>query len=159
MFSEADFVTLRLPAMPETERLVDASKLALMKPTAYLVNTARGNLLAEDVVYEALRSGQIAGAGIDAWTIEPMLDPRWNTLENVVIAPHCGGQHPRRVDRERGWQSTSCQGPTRRAARAAPQPRGKGRPTTISAVRGASSARLTSSSALAHDCTTLEISR
>jgi len=76
--------------MPETERLVNASKLALMKPTAYLVNTARGNLLDEDAVYEALRSGQIAGAGIDAWTIEPMLDPRWSTLENVVLTPHCG---------------------------------------------------------------------
>lgn len=90
VFSEADFLTLHLPAMPETERLVDASKLALMKSTAFLVNTARGNLLDEDAVYEALRAGQIAGAGIDAWTVEPMLDERWFALENVVLTPHCG---------------------------------------------------------------------
>ena len=90
VFSESDFVTLHLPAMPETERLVDASKLALMKPTAFLVNTARGDVLDEDAVYDALRSGQIAGAGLDAWTTEPMLDPRWSALENVVLTPHCG---------------------------------------------------------------------
>jgi len=90
VFSEADFLTLHLPAMPETERLVDASKLELMKATAFLVNTARGNLLDEDAVYEALRAGQIAGAGIDAWTVEPMLDERWFALENVVLTPHCG---------------------------------------------------------------------
>jgi phosphoglycerate dehydrogenase-like enzyme len=90
VFSEADFLTLHLPAMPETERLVDASKLELMKETAFLVNTARGNLLDEDAVYEALRAGQIAGAGIDAWTVEPMLDERWFALENVVLTPHCG---------------------------------------------------------------------
>jgi len=90
VFSESDFVTLHLPAMPETEGLVDASKLALMKPTAFLVNTARGDVLDEDAVYDALRSGQIAGAGLDAWTTEPMLDPRWSALENVVLTPHCG---------------------------------------------------------------------
>ncbi len=90
VFSEADFLTLHLPAMPETERLVDASKLELMKATAFLVNTARGNLFDEDAVYEALRAGQIAGAGIDAWTAEPMLDERWFALENVVLTPHCG---------------------------------------------------------------------
>ena len=90
VFSESDFVTLHLPAMPETEGLVDASKLALMKPTAFLVNTARGDVLDEDAAYDALRSGQIAGAGLDAWTTEPMLDPRWSALENVVLTPHCG---------------------------------------------------------------------
>jgi len=90
VFSEADFVTLHLPAMPETERLVDSSKLALMKPTAFLINTARGDVLDEDAVYEAVSAGQIAGAGIDAWTTEPMEDPRWSALENVVLTPHCG---------------------------------------------------------------------
>ncbi|MGI8902286.1 MAG: phosphoglycerate dehydrogenase [Solirubrobacteraceae bacterium] len=90
VLSEADFVTLHLPAMPETERLIDASKLALMKPTAFLINTARGNLLDEDAVHKAVLAGQIAGAGIDAWTHEPMNDPRWGELDNVVITPHCG---------------------------------------------------------------------
>lgn len=90
VFSQSDFITLHLPSMPETERIVDATKLALMKPTAYLINTARGNLVDEDALYEAVRTGQIAGAGIDAWTTEPMLDARWAELENVVLTPHSG---------------------------------------------------------------------
>jgi D-3-phosphoglycerate dehydrogenase / 2-oxoglutarate reductase len=88
VFAQSDFVTLHLPAMPETERIVDATKLALMKPTAFLINTGRGNLVDEDAVYAAVKSGQIAGAGIDAWTTEPMTDPRWAELDNVVLTPH-----------------------------------------------------------------------
>ncbi|HVE96255.1 MAG TPA: phosphoglycerate dehydrogenase [Pseudonocardiaceae bacterium] len=88
VFAQSDFVTLHLPAMPETERIVDAAKLALMKPTAFLINTGRGNLVDEDAVYAAVKSGQIAGAGIDAWTNEPMTDPRWAELDNVVLTPH-----------------------------------------------------------------------
>ncbi len=90
VFGQSDFITLHLPSEPETEKTVDASKLALMKPTAYLINTARGNLIDEDAVYSAVQSGQIAGAGIDAWTTEPMEDPRWAELENVVLTPHSG---------------------------------------------------------------------
>jgi phosphoglycerate dehydrogenase-like enzyme len=88
VLAQSDFVTLHLPSMPETERIIDADKLALMKPTAYLVNTARGKLVDEDAVYEALKSDQIAGAGLDAWTDEPMTDPRWAELDNVVLTPH-----------------------------------------------------------------------
>ncbi len=88
VLAQSDFVTLHLPSMPETERIIDAGKLALMKPTAYLINTARGNLVDEDAVYEALKSGRIAGAGLDAWTDEPMTDPRWAELDNVVLTPH-----------------------------------------------------------------------
>ncbi|PZS35996.1 MAG: hypothetical protein DLM61_01060, partial [Pseudonocardiales bacterium] len=84
------FITLHLPSMPETEKIVDASKLELMKPTAFLINTARGDLVDEDALYTAVESGQIAGAGIDAWTTEPMTDPRWAELENVVLTPHSG---------------------------------------------------------------------
>ncbi len=90
VFRDSDFVTLHLPAMPETERVVNASLLGLMKPTAFLVNTARGSLVDEDALYEALRSGRIGGAGIDAWTTEPLLDARWAELDNVVITPHSG---------------------------------------------------------------------
>jgi D-3-phosphoglycerate dehydrogenase / 2-oxoglutarate reductase len=85
---QSDFVTLHLPAMPETERIINAAKLALMKPTAFLINTGRGNLVDEDAVYAAVKSGEIAGAGIDAWTAEPMTDPRWAELDNVVLTPH-----------------------------------------------------------------------
>ena len=60
-----------------------------MKPTAYIINTARGKLLDEDAVYEAVTNGTIAGAGIDAWTVEPLDQAeRWAALDNVVITPH-----------------------------------------------------------------------
>jgi phosphoglycerate dehydrogenase-like enzyme len=85
---QSDFVTLHLPAMPETERIIDAAKLTLMQPTAFLINTGRGNLIDEDALYAAVKSGEIAGAGIDTWTSEPMTDPRWAELDNVVLTPH-----------------------------------------------------------------------
>ncbi len=90
VLAQSDFVTLHLPSMPETERVIDASKLALMKSTAFIINTARGNLVDEDALHTAVKSGQIAGAGIDAWTTEPMVDARWTELENVVLTPHSG---------------------------------------------------------------------
>jgi len=91
VFRLSDFVTLHLPAMPETTKLVNAEKLALMKPSAYLINTARGKLVDEDAVYEAVTHGTIAGAGLDAWTVEPMGQAaiaRWAALDNVVLTPH-----------------------------------------------------------------------
>lgn len=88
VLSRSDFVSLHLPSMPETEGIIGASKFALMKPGAFLVNTARGRVVDEDALYEALRSGQIGGAGIDAWATEPMTDPRWAELDNLVMTPH-----------------------------------------------------------------------
>jgi D-3-phosphoglycerate dehydrogenase / 2-oxoglutarate reductase len=88
VFRRADFVTLHLPATAATTKIVDASKLALMKTSAYLINTARGKLVDEDALYAAVRSRRIAGAGIDAWTVEPLDTDRWNSLENVVVTPH-----------------------------------------------------------------------
>lgn len=88
VLSRSDFVSLHLPSMPETEGIIGASKFALMKPSAFLVNTARGKVVDEDALYEALRSGQIGGAGIDAWATEPMTDPRWAELDNLVMTPH-----------------------------------------------------------------------
>jgi len=90
VFERSDYLTLHLPSMPETEKIVDASLLAQMKPTAYLINTARGDLVDEDALYAAVQSQQIAGAGIDAWTTEPMDDPRWAELDNVILTPHSG---------------------------------------------------------------------
>jgi phosphoglycerate dehydrogenase-like enzyme len=89
LLGQSDFVSLHLPAMPSTHKIVNAEKLALMKPTAFLVNTARGKLLDEDAVYEAVTSGKIAGAGIDAWTVEPLDQvARWAALDNVILTPH-----------------------------------------------------------------------
>jgi D-3-phosphoglycerate dehydrogenase len=92
VFAQSDFVTLHRPAMPETERIVNAAKLALMKPTAFLINADRGNLVDEDALHAAVRSGQIAGGGIDAWTTEPMTDQRWAELDNVVLTPHSAAE-------------------------------------------------------------------
>ena len=88
VFRQADFVTLHLPAMAETTKIVNAQKLGLMKSTAYLVNTARGKLVDEDALYAAVRSGRIAGAGLDAWTVEPLDTDRWYALDSVVVTPH-----------------------------------------------------------------------
>lgn len=84
----SDFLTLHLPASPQTERIIDAARLALMRPSAFLINTARGDLVDEGALYAAVRSGAIAGAGIDAWSTEPLTDPRWAQLDNVVLTPH-----------------------------------------------------------------------
>ena len=98
VFAEADFVTLHLPASAETHGLVDARLLALMKPTAYFVNCARGPLVDEDALYEALAEGRIASAGLDVRVKEPPQDTRLNALDNVVMTPHTGAATPKARD-------------------------------------------------------------
>lgn len=86
---EADFVALCLALTPETARIIDAAALAAMRPTAYLVNVARGGLVDEDALVAALRAGRLAGAGLDATAVEPLPveSPLWE-LPNVIITPH-----------------------------------------------------------------------
>jgi D-3-phosphoglycerate dehydrogenase len=91
VFRQADFVTLHLPASAETENTVNARTLSLMKPTAYLVNAARGPLVDEDALYQALVDKRIAGAALDVRVVEPSTDGRFNGLDNVVLAPHAAG--------------------------------------------------------------------
>ncbi|MDQ3810994.1 MAG: phosphoglycerate dehydrogenase [Chloroflexota bacterium] len=98
VFAESDFVTLHLPASAETARMVDARLLGLMKPTAYLINTARGALVDEDALYAALQQRTIAGAALDVRESEPPRDPRFNELDNVVLSPHAAGSTPRAVN-------------------------------------------------------------
>ncbi|OYU35846.1 D-glycerate dehydrogenase [Novosphingobium sp. PASSN1] len=87
---EADIVTLHCPATPETRFLMDARRIALMKPEAYLVNTARGDVVDEDALIEALQEGRIGGAGLDVFAHEPKIDPRLLALGNVSLLPHMG---------------------------------------------------------------------
>ncbi|MDI3281633.1 MAG: D-glycerate dehydrogenase [Bacillota bacterium] len=90
LLREADFVSLHVPLTPETRYLIGARELALMKPTAYLINTARGPVVDEAALVEALRARRIAGAGLDVFEHEPALTPGLADLENVVLAPHIG---------------------------------------------------------------------
>lgn len=87
---EADFVSLHCPATPETRHLMDARRLALMKPTAFLINTARGDVVDEAALIAALQARTIAGAALDVYEREPLVSPELLTMENVVLLPHLG---------------------------------------------------------------------
>ena len=90
LVAEADIVTLHCPASPETHHLIDARRIALMKPDAYLVNTARGDLVDEEALIAALEADRIGGAGLDVYAREPHVDPRLLALTNVSLLPHLG---------------------------------------------------------------------
>lgn len=90
LLREADVVTLHVPMRPENRHLIDAAALGRMKPTAVLVNTARGPVVDEMALVEALRARRIAAAGLDVYEREPALAPGLTELENVVLAPHLG---------------------------------------------------------------------
>lgn len=92
IFQESDYVSLHTPITPITGDMVNKEHLAMMKPTAFLINTARGGCVVEEDLYEACKNGVIAGAGLDAIRQEPV-DPNnpLLTLENVIIYPHIGG--------------------------------------------------------------------
>ena len=86
----ADIVSIHLPATVETHHLIDAAAFEAMKPTAVLVNTARGVIVDEAALVAALRTGRIAGAALDVFEFEPAVSPELLELENVVLAPHLG---------------------------------------------------------------------
>lgn len=88
----ADFLIVLTPYSPETDNLIDARVLAAMKPSAFLINLARGGLCDEDALLEALRAKRIAGAGLDVFRTEPLPpeSPFWD-MDNVLITAHCSG--------------------------------------------------------------------
>lgn len=90
LFTEADIVTLHAPAGTGTHHIVNADRLRTMKPDAYLINTARGDLIDEEALIAALHAGEIAGAGLDVFAREPQVDPRLIALPNVITLPHLG---------------------------------------------------------------------
>jgi len=91
LFRRSDYLTVHAPGDDGNRRLVNAARLALMKPTAVIINTARGVLVDEDALYAALRDGTIAGAGLDVRVHEPPEDDRFERLGNVVLTPHVAG--------------------------------------------------------------------
>lgn len=100
IFQRSDFISLHVPLTEETKNLVGNNLLALMKPTAYLINCARGGVVDEAALYEALKTKQINGAGINCFVHEPASqeDPLF-TLNNVIVGPHSAAQTKEGIDR------------------------------------------------------------
>jgi phosphoglycerate dehydrogenase-like enzyme len=89
LLKAADFVSIHCPLTEKTKNLISARELALMKQDAYLLNTARGGIVEENALYDALKSGKIAGAALDCFAQEPVTAPnRFAELDNVLLAPH-----------------------------------------------------------------------
>jgi glyoxylate reductase len=90
LLGESDIVTIHLPLTPSTHHLIGARELSWMRPTAFLINTARGPIVDEGALVEALKTGIIAGAGLDVYEQEPALHPELVLLKQVVLLPHLG---------------------------------------------------------------------
>ena len=90
LVAKSDFISLHCPLTEETDGLINAGRIAMMKAEAYLINTSRGELVDEAALIEALEHEHIAGAGLDVYTHEPAVDPRLLALRNVVLLPHMG---------------------------------------------------------------------
>ncbi|ADL08627.1 phosphoglycerate dehydrogenase [Thermosediminibacter oceani] len=90
LFEEADFITLHLPLNKETYHFVDEEEFNLMKNTAYIINTSRGGIINEAVLYNALKNKKIAGAALDVFEEEPPLNSKLFELDNLILSPHCG---------------------------------------------------------------------
>jgi phosphoglycerate dehydrogenase-like enzyme len=97
VLAQSDFVLLLLPATPDTENFIDAARLAKMKPTAWLLNFGRGQIIKDADLIAAVRAKKIAGALLDVFRQEPLpsSDPLWTT-EGIIVLPHIGGPHPQR---------------------------------------------------------------
>ena len=88
VLKEADFISIHVPLLPTTKHLINAERLRMMKPTAYLVNTSRGPIVDEHALAEALRDKVIKGAALDVFENEPAMDPTLKDLDNVIVTPH-----------------------------------------------------------------------
>ena len=97
VLAQSDYLLLLLPATPQTENFIDAKRLGLMKPTAWLLNFGRGHLIKDDDLIAATKARKIAGALLDVFRQEPLPadHPFWNA-EGIIVLPHIGGPHPQR---------------------------------------------------------------
>ncbi|WP_101476574.1 D-2-hydroxyacid dehydrogenase [Candidatus Nitrosotalea bavarica] len=92
LISSADFISFHVPLTDDTHHLVNAKRLSMMKKTAYIINTSRGEIIDEDALYNALKEGNLAGAALDVFEKEPAVGNKLTTLSNVVCTPHMGAQ-------------------------------------------------------------------
>jgi len=88
LLTESDFVTLHVPLNPRTTHYISTTELALMRPTAILINASRGPVVDEKALVQALKEGKIAGAGLDVYEREPEVEPELLSMKNVTLAPH-----------------------------------------------------------------------
>ena len=97
VLAQSDFVLLLLPSTPQTDDIIDAARLAMMKPTAWLFNFGRGQLIKDEDLVAAMKAKKIAGAMLDVYRQEPLPaeHPFWGT-EGIIVLPHIGGPHPER---------------------------------------------------------------
>jgi D-3-phosphoglycerate dehydrogenase len=90
IYREADYITVHVPKTDKTSNMIGAEQIKMMKPTVRLINTARGGIINEDALYDALAAGKIAGAAIDVFPQEPPANTRFKELENCIVTPHIG---------------------------------------------------------------------
>jgi glyoxylate reductase len=90
LLAESDFVSVHAPMNAETRHMISDKQFAMMKPTAFIINTARGPIIDEKALMRALTKKQIAGAGLDVFEFEPKLPPALRAMKNVVLTPHLG---------------------------------------------------------------------
>jgi len=90
LMRESDFLSLHVPLTPETHQSISRREIALMKPSAYVINTARGNIIEEQALVEALQADKLAGAGLDVYAQEPKVHPALIAMDKVVLLPHIG---------------------------------------------------------------------
>ena len=99
ILTESDFVTLHVPLTPQTHEMIDEAALSRMKSSAYLINAARGPVVKESALVDALKSNKIAGAGLDVFEFEPHPSNPYIGLDNVIMTPHVGGSTQEAFDR------------------------------------------------------------
>lgn len=90
MLAAIDILTIHTPRNADSENLIDARRIGLLRPHVYLINASRGGIVDEEALVTALENGRLAGAGLDVWQHEPEIDPRLLALPNVVMTPHMG---------------------------------------------------------------------
>ena len=90
LIRDCDIISLHCPHTVETHEMINAERIGMMKPSTYLINTARGDLVNENALIDALQNEAIGGAGLDVYQREPDIDPRFLTLKNTVLLPHMG---------------------------------------------------------------------
>jgi len=94
LLRQSDFLSLHVPLTPETRHAIGAREFALMKPSAFIINAARGPIVDEEALVQALRVGRLAGAGLDVFENEPQVHPALMGMENVTLSPHVGSATP-----------------------------------------------------------------